>query len=149
MLTASSCGWQIRCTTTRNYVCMVRSCTSVLAYSGSWILVVGVLGSASFLGSKLHGRVAPVPAAETAFPSPLYLGTAPPELLWRPNFNICRRQPGSKAPEEAVDQCVAEFVVIGHRVAAQECRPDKRTTVIRDDLVLAMSSLGFSDSVSS
>ena len=49
--------------------------------------------------------------------------------------------------KEAVDNCLAEFSAVLIRAAVEDCRQDRRTTVTGDDLILALSNLGFDDSV--
>ena len=49
--------------------------------------------------------------------------------------------------KEAVDNCLAEFSAVLIRAAVEECRQDRRTAVTGDDLILALSNLGFDDSV--
>ena len=49
--------------------------------------------------------------------------------------------------KEAVDNCLVEFCAVLIAAAVEECRPDKRTTVTGDDLILALANLGFEDYV--
>ncbi|RLM54341.1 hypothetical protein C2845_PM10G11060 [Panicum miliaceum] len=49
--------------------------------------------------------------------------------------------------KEAVDNCLVEFCAVLIAAAVEECRRNKRTTVTGDDLILALSNLGFDDYV--
>jgi len=49
--------------------------------------------------------------------------------------------------KEAVDNCLVEFCAVFIAAAVEECRRDKRTTVTGDDLILALTNLGFEDYV--
>ena len=73
----------------------------------------------------------------------LLLNSVPTPLSSHPRNSIPSNGKIAKDAKECVQECVSEFVSFVTSEAADRCQQEKRKTINGEDLLFAMSTLGF------